>query len=244
MNYSTMIFALFLGSISLTAGCTRSPVGATSSTDSGVLTFKDVGTPGPDLPCTCPKDTAWLIGSCVPTVSLETCGKQCTPTAPGSCGSGRVCDPKAASASCTSSAPQGACVPASAMGFVPGTLRVSPTSGAAGKETEFIVSGGNYYIGALHWIVTVGDHQPKVVSQGGDCELRFRFAAPKPGVYPVTVGYGAKGQALAGFFTASGGVPAPKWIQPGYPCGAGQTCAQQPPYSCSCQAGRCACVPK
>lgn len=243
MNRSLVVFTLLVSSITLAGGCTRAPVGATTSADGRTLTFKDVGTPAPDMPCACPKDTVWRIGSCVPTVDLETCGEPCAPAAPGSCGGGRLCDAKAATANCASSVPKGACVPGPAMGFAPGTLRIAPTSGTAGKEIEIVVRGGDYYIGALHWIVSVGN-LAMLVNQAGRCELRFKFSAPKPGVHAVTVGYGAKGQALAGFFTASGGVPAPKWIQPGYTCGAGQTCAQQPPYNCSCKAGRCACERK
>ena len=127
------------------------------------------------------------------------------------------------------------------MGFPPETLRLTPTSGVAGKPVTFSIQGGDFYVGALHWLVSFGDANSGPVNQGGSCTLRGAFTPPKPGVYAVTVGYGAKGQALAGFYTASGGSGPPKWVQPGFPCGSGNTCASASPYSCSCKQGRCRC---
>lgn len=238
---------LLCACLTLNPGCTRSPAAPPDAlvdvTDAGGFkSLHDVYPGDPDLPCGCPPTSVWKIGSCVPTTELNTCAKKCSK--PGDCAKGQLCDHRAASITCDHGYMASACVPGPAMGFAPGALRITPTSGTAGKEADIIVFGGDYYIGALHWIVAVGDHQPKLVSQGNRCELRFKFTPPKPGVYAVTVGYGSKGQALAGFFTASGGVPAPKWIQPGYPCTGSQTCAQNPPYACSCVKGRCACSKK
>jgi hypothetical protein len=239
--------ALLCAFLTLVAGCTRSPAAPPdaliSATDGGGFkSLHDLFPGPPDLPCGCQPGLVWTISSCVPTTELHTCAKPCKDSA--DCAKGRGCDHRAASKACNHATQASACVPGPAMGFAPGALRITPTVGTAGKETEIIVFGGDFYIGALHWIVAVGDHQPKLVSQTNRCELRFKFTPPKPGVYAVTVGYGSKGQALAGFFTASGGVPAPKWIQPGYPCAGSQTCAQNPPHTCSCVKGRCACNKK
>ena len=235
------------------SGCGRSPVSLESGPDSGQLTFLDQGgdglfatrdfVPWPDLPCGCPPGSAWTIGSCVPTPELKQCVKRCRSSDPNPCPSGLVCDGISGTVDCGSWEKAGVCVPGPSMGFPPGALRITPTSGTAGKMTDMIVFGGDFYIGALHWIVDVGGNQPAMMG-GARCEIRFKFTAAKPGVYPVTVGYGAKGQALAGFFTASNGVPEPKWIQPGFACGAGDTCAQGGSWRCACKAGRCVCDKK
>jgi len=165
----------------------------------------------------------------------------CDPGKPASCSKGMLCDRWAAAPFCYSAAAVPACVPGPGMGFPPETLRISPTSGIAGKAVNLSITGGSFYIGALHWLVSVGDIKLNQVKQPNNCELRVTFVPLKPGVYPVLTGYGSKPQLLAGFFTASGGAAPPKWIQPGFPCSAGDQCASPKPYACACRLGRCRC---
>ena len=196
----------------------------------------------PDLGCRCPPGKVWLRGPCVATSALGTCAPSCKIGDPAACVKGWRCDQWAATTFCYSAAALPACVRGPAMGFAAGTLRISPQSGVAGAPAQVSIEGGEYYIGALHWMVAFGDKLVQPSSKSGGCSLRVSFTPPKPGVYPVTVGYGGAKQALAGFFTASGGVAPPKWIQPGYPCTADDQCASASPYKCGCQAGRCRCA--
>lgn len=242
-----MLLLIFAG------GCGRSRAAVGGQPQDSGLSFKDSRAADtgrvdralakPDAGCHCPTGQGWLRGPCVPTGELAQCVPLCDPKAPNSCPKGQVCDRWAATPFCYSAAALPACVPGPAMGFAPGSLRISPTNGVAGKAVTLTVEGGSFYIGALHWLVSLGNISSGPVTQGGNCQLRATFVPPKPGAYPVLVGYGGKPKILAGFFTASGGSAPPNWIQPGYPCGAGDTCATASGYTCACKQGRCACTP-
>jgi len=190
--------------------------------------------------CICKPGQVWLFSSCVPTYKLG-CGATCKATDPKSCPLGWRCDPCAATTSCMGSSCRPACVPETAMGFPPSTLRISPTHGIAGKEVALTVEGGEFYVGAIFWLVQLGKEKPVQVNHGGKCLVVAKVTPPAPGIYPVLVGYGGKPTVLAGFYLASAGVIPPKTVQPGYPCTSQSTCAQTAPYSCKCVAGRCSC---
>lgn len=187
--------------------------------------------------CTCKAPQVWLRSACVPTTKLG-CGPTCKP---GGCPKDHTCDPCAAAPSCTASSCRPACVPGLAMSMSPGSLRVTPTQGVAGKAVTLTVSGGSFYIGAMFWVMHLGSIVASVKHIGG-CTVQATFIPPKPGLYPVEVRYtnGTK-PTLAGFYLASGGSIPPPTAQPGYPCSASLSCAQAKPYTCSCVKGRCQC---
>lgn len=236
--------------LSLLAGCDppRAVVNQDAAADRGIQQDlartdggrRDAGSV-PDLACHCKPPLVWLRGSCVATDQLGSCVAPCKPSEPASCPGGWRCDQWAATDFCYSAAARPACVRDPAMDFAPETLRISPRSGVAGQPVQVRIEGGDYYVGALVWRVAIGSETPLPLSNAGTCIGTVTFTPPRPGVYPVTVGYGSHGQALAGFFTASGGVPPPDWVQPGYPCSASSQCASATPYTCSCKGGRCRC---
>ncbi len=202
----------------------------------------------PDLPgspdkgsCACRSGEVWRRSACVPTDQLG-CGSACDSSLPNACAPGQTCDPCAAAPSCQASSCRPACVPVAAMGFPPGALRVSPTTGNAGAAVQLSVQGGEFYIGALWWSVGLGPgERPVNAASLGRCGLIATVTPSKPGVFPVMVGYGTNKPSLAGFYTASGGSLPPKTVQPGYPCGGGDVCAEATPFRCQCQSGRCVC---
>jgi hypothetical protein len=205
--------------------------------------------PGPvtDAPCTCKPGEVWLRGPCVPTFKLQTCAPTCDPKLPGACGPPtQKCDPWAAAPACMASAAVPACVPGQAMAFPVGTLRIHPTTGIAGTPVGITIQGGDPYIGALMWMLQVGGKPGPTINPAGGCSTKFSFTPPKPGIYPVELGYGGgssvKSWSLAGFYTASGGSIPPKQAQPGERCGGGTGCVSAKPYSCSCVSSRCVCT--
>jgi hypothetical protein len=228
--------------LSLLAAC-DAPRAVVSSDDAAAADrggAREAG-PVPDIACHCKPSQVWLRGPCVGTDLLGACVVPCNLSDPASCPADRRCDPWAATDFCHSAVARPACVRGPGLGFPPETLRISPRSGIAGKPLQVRIEGGDYYIGALVWQVAFGSVKPLMLTSGGTCVGVVTFTPPRPGVYPVSVGYGSPGQALAGFFTASGGVPPPAWVQPGYPCSASSQCASAAPYSCSCTGGRCRC---
>jgi hypothetical protein len=214
--------------------------GKTPGSDAGaIITFDSRPVTADVGPCHCKPGEVWLRSACVPTDRLG-CGPSCQK---GSCPPTHKCDPCAAAPSCISSACAAACIQVSSMSFEPGVLRVSPTVGGAGQKVKLRIEGGTFYIGALWWSVRLGPAvKADVDPTSTSCTLEATLTPPSPGSYPVEVAYGGKGWALAGFYTASGGVISPPLIQPGYPCQpGGQACAEGGGYSCACVSGRCAC---
>ena len=195
--------------------------------------------------CYCDEGKVRLIGQCVPTNMLLTCGDGCDPNAPNTCGEKWVCDPNSATLNCFTSSVRPACIPDQAMSFDHNTLRISPTHGIAGQTVTLAIQGGKFYIGALWWVVTMGDLQVIVDPTSVQCRLDATFTPTTPGIYPILVGYGGNPTTLAGFYTASAGVTPPATAQPGYPCtpvvGA-NVCEQAGAYTCSCDNGRCNCT--
>lgn len=191
--------------------------------------------------CNCPSPMVYLRGDCVPTIRLGTCAPTCTA---GSCNKAEVCDQWAAAPSCKAAAARPACVPGPAMGFDGAALRIHPTKGTAGSKLELTVRGGTFYVGALHWQVTVGGTAATVV-QGGGNSCTLKATLPKgvpPGLHAVLVSYGSHPENLAGFFLATSGASTQEKTQPGYPCTQNSQCAQPvKPWSCTCATGRCAC---
>ncbi len=203
---------------------------------------EDTG-PGP-LACDCQDGQVWLVGACVPTPLLG-CGQPCSMDDPASCAPELLCDPTAATPLCTTSSSTPACVPGMSMSFEDGALRLYPSEVAVGQEVTLSVSGGSFYIGAAYWMMRIGD---KVLEPLTDAEAACTISTPwtptKAGVVPVHVAYGFGGVpnvgwALVGFLS----VDAPSSdIQPGFSCSAEASCAQAPPYTCTCQEGYCACT--
>jgi hypothetical protein len=197
--------------------------------------------------CVCqPADEAYLIGSCVPTHSLSTCGKSCDPKVENSCGDKWVCDENAGTPTCFTSSLKPACVPGQNMVFDDHTLRISPTHGVAGQAVTLTVRGGHFYIGALFWVVSMGGDEAISEPAVDNCNIDATFTPMAPGIYPVFVGYGSSSiTALAGFYTASAGLTPPNTIQPGFPCtpkSGLNVCTEGGGYTCTCDNGRCNCT--
>ena len=129
------------------------------------------------------------------------------------------------------------------MGFAPGSLRVSPTQVPSGKPTKLTIRGGMFYIGALFWLVSVGDEQIGPVNEGASCNISTPWTPKSSGVVPVLAYYGYMGKGgpggeLAGFVAVDGPDPG---RQPGQTCSATQPCAEAAPWLCDCVKGRCGC---
>lgn len=195
--------------------------------------------------CGCKPGEVWLKSSCTPTLELG-----CAPRCSGTCAkAGYTCEPCGAQPDCTkpsASLCAPACVPSASSPStpLPSPLRIQPVSGLAGQQTLVVIEGARFYIGALFYLVRVNGgagamDQP--VSK--PCATSFPFTPPAPGVYTVEVSqYGGNAPwVLAGFFTATAGAPPTGDVQPGFACGAGDTCHSGPGYTCSCQSGRCRC---
>jgi hypothetical protein len=206
---------------------------------------------GPPCSCQNPNDGV-LIGSCVPTNKLRTCAPFCNPNLPDACpgqpGEQR-CDPSAATPSCVTSATQPACVPGMGMALPPGALRIFPREGNAAQEAKLTISGGSLYIGALWWNARMGKQKAVPLDEitTTPCQYPATLRPPGPGIHAVEIAYGGggggggKGWTLAGFYTASAGVPSAKLAQPGEQCSTQLRCAEASPYSCACVSGRCDC---
>ncbi len=211
----------------------------------------DVGTDaGPGLPCGCKPGDIWLHGSCVPTVKLGCAAvKTCKPGAcPGSATGKEVCDGTAGTPACVTSSVLPVCVPGPSMGFAPGSLRLHPIASKVGDIIKLEIRGGNFYIGALFWSMTVGKETLGIVEEGGHCFIAGKWTPKDSGVYPVTAYYGTPEHSpgtvvgsLAGFISVQSGDPG---IQPGYKCASTDKCAQADPWKCGCVSGRCACEMK
>jgi hypothetical protein len=193
--------------------------------------------------CICPPSQAWLSGACVPNSQLG-CGPTCVAGQSKGCSANAICVTAQASASCVAPATMAACVPKMAMTFADGSLRLSPTLVNKGDKVTVTIRGGMFYIGALYWMVRIGE---QVLEPANDakaaCTLTIDWVAAKAGTFAVAVAYGAQGGpnigwTLVGFVSVAAGQPG---AQPGLACDKANPCAQASPYSCSCNKGSCGC---
>ena len=242
-------------SVSVDADSDTLPIDATDAgldavpidtTDAGLdavpIDTTDAGPAAP--PCDCQEDQVWLVGACVPTRLLG-CGETCSVDDPAGCPEDWQCDPAAATPLCTTSSNVPACIPPQAMGFADGDLRIHPAATTVGKEVTVSVQGGVFYIGALFWMMRVGDEvlEP-LIDWEENCTISIPWTPTQAGTFPVYVAYGSDGTpninwTLAGFITVD--TPSQD-TQPGFSCTSETTCAQAPPYTCTCQDGHCACA--
>lgn len=195
--------------------------------------------------CACQPGELWLHGPCVPTFALGCAAvKTCKPGGcPGASEGKEVCDQTAASPTCAASSLLPVCVPGPGMGFAPGSLRLSATQATTGESIKLTVDGGMFYIGALFWLIRIGDETIGPVNEGATCSISTTWTPKASGVVPVLAYYGEEGKGgpggeLAGFVAVDGPDPG---RQPGQTCSASQPCAQAAPWSCTCVQGRCGC---
>ncbi len=241
------------------AGPGQLDAGGTSSTDVVADTVQvadaaqsvdtsntDVVAAGPDTAtpnCSCPPSQVWLLGACVPNGQLG-CGPTCVVGQSVGCVADSMCATAQAAVSCSAAATMAACVPKVAMTFADGSLRLTPTLVNKGAKVTVTIQGGVFYIGALYWIVRIGE---QVLEPANDataaCTLTTQWLAAKAGTFPVAVAYGAQGVpnigwTLVGFVSVGSGQPG---VQPGFSCDPANPCAQAPPYTCACSKGVCGC---
>ena len=242
-----IVLAMLVNAICL-VGCTRAPV-SWSGPDAGKTPNLDIGVASdsfvrPDMPCRCQSGHAVVLGHCAATAALGTCAKICSAGAAYPCPSGMLCSHHAWEERCITAVGVPICLPDHARSFVPGTLRIAPSSGSAGKEVELAIRGGFFHQSLKHWVAEVGGFKTGLTRSNYPCNHLLRFTPPKPGIYTVTVRYPGNNECRAGFFLATGGAAPHRWVQPGFPCWPGDTCVQKSPYMCSCQGGRCRCARK
>ncbi|MGC4121921.1 MAG: hypothetical protein QM765_46535 [Myxococcales bacterium] len=157
------------------------------------------------------------------------------------CGPGFTCDVCGAAACCICAACVSACVRSGpAMGPLPEYLKISPTVGPAFQDQVLTVEGFPFYVGALYYLVRVGDSGDLFQEGGSRCSFEVRVPGQSFGTVPVFVSQYGGGDpwVLAGFFTFSGGA-LPSCTQPGFACVEGQECCETPEVPVSCVAGRC-----
>ncbi|MEY3015444.1 MAG: hypothetical protein RIT45_4179 [Pseudomonadota bacterium] len=194
--------------------------------------------------CSCPTGQVRKVGACVPTFDLG-CGLPCIGKAPSACPSQSICDEAAAELPCQPDVPAAACVPASAMQFTPGSLRVEPDSVSVGETVTLTVRGARFSIGALMWWLRVGDATLQAIEYESDCTLTASYSPNDAGLFPVLAFYGGGEEppppaaALAGFVRVGEGPP--PLAQPGESCVADADCQSGGPFECVCASGRCGC---
>jgi hypothetical protein len=185
---------------------------------------------------------AYNFNSCTPPLQIGCPAVECTPGVTD-CGEGYTCDEWGAAACCWCQAAVPACVfTGPAQGPLPEYLKISPTSGLAGQELTLHIEGFPFYVGALYYLVRVGDSGD--LFQGGDTMCSFTVTVPgqPDGMVPVWVSQygGVEPWVLAGFFDwYTTGYPE-ACNQPGYPCSADMgPCCQTQDVPMACIEGRC-----
>jgi hypothetical protein len=199
---------------------------------------------GASDPCACPTELtyrpSYQFGECVPPLLYGCAAPECTPGVTD-CGEGYTCDEWGAAACCYCQQAVPACVfTGPAQGPLPEYLKLSAVSGPAEKQQTITIEGYPFYVGALYYLVRVGDSGD--LYQGGGTTCSFDVTVPPHGIgmEPVWVSQYGGGDpwVLAGFFTFSAG-EYPTCGQPGYPCRAGTTCCETADVKMGCVAGRC-----
>lgn len=193
--------------------------------------------------CTCPADTpVEMFHACTPPLRVGCPATLCTPGVTD-CGEGHTCEDCSAAACCICAACVPSCVQTGlAQGPLPDYLKLRSSLGPAGEEQDVVIEGFPFYIGALYYLARVGDSGDlwESVAVTSPCALGFRAPARGPGMVPVWLSQYGGGEpwVLAGFYTYSAG-DYPTCVQPGYPCGATDTCCETTEVPMACIGGRC-----
>ncbi len=197
-------------------------------------------------PCACPMDgppedrPVYQYHECVPPLQFGCNAQQCTP-GETDCGEGRSCEVCAAAACCICAACMPACVfTGPAQGPLPEYLKISPIITPAYEDVTLRVQGYPFYVGALYYLVKVGESEDLFQGGGSTCSFDVTVPGQPPQTVPVWVSqYGGNDPwVLAGFLTWSDGTY-PSCMQPGYPCGPQQPCCETLDVPMACVAGRC-----
>jgi len=198
--------------------------------------------PGPDVAdassCICPAGQVFRDHQCVSALEVG-CTEPCDPGS-DDCLDGQTCDPCAAASSCSDDDCQPACVWSElSMGPVPEPLRIRPTVGPAGAETEIEVYGYPFHIGALFYVMRIDGQETSEIGHGS-CALKYMTSAHPPGMHAVWLSQygGNEPYVLAGFYTYSSG-DIPSCVQPGLFCQSAADCCQTPEVPMTCSGGRC-----
>jgi hypothetical protein len=129
-----------------------------------------------------------------------------------------------------------------AQGPLPPYLKISPASGPAGQDATLQIEGYPFYVGALFYLVRVGDSDELFQEGGSTCSFSVTVPGRPAGVEPVWVSQYGGGEpwVLAGFFEwLDGGYPA-GCGQPGFPCGDDMgPCCESQDVPMACVEGRC-----
>jgi hypothetical protein len=184
----------------------------------------------------------YLFHSCTPPLEVGCEAIECTPGVTD-CGDGYTCEEWGAAACCWCAAAVPACIHTElAQGPLPPYLKISPSSGPAGQDVTLNVEGFPFYIGALFYLVRVGDGDELMQEGGSTCSFSVSLPGRPAGVEPVWVSQYGGGEpwVLAGFFEWVGsGYPA-GCVQPGFPCGDDTgTCCETGDVPMGCVEGRC-----
>jgi hypothetical protein len=211
--------------------------------DATALDAPPPGDGGTD-PCACPTDViyrpTYQYGECVPPLQYGCAATECTPGVTD-CGAGYTCDEWGAAACCYCQRAVPACVlTGPAPGPLPEYLKLSSVYGPAGAQQTITIQGFPFYVGALYYLVRVGDSGDLYQGGGTTCSFDVTVPPHATGLAPVWVSQYGGGDpwVLAGFFTFSAG-DYPTCVQPGNPCSAGTTCCETPDVPMGCVAGRC-----
>ncbi|HAN32744.1 MAG TPA: hypothetical protein DCQ06_14215 [Myxococcales bacterium] len=213
----------------------------TSPVDTSPTDIEPGGNMGSIMPsCPCPKGQVLANGPCVATTALG-----CTKPCDGNCTKKQDCDDKSA-VSCVDGSPAPVCVGGKqAMVFASGVLRVSPNVVTLGETQTLTVNGGQFYIGALYWVIGIDAFESgPAENTEKSCTLETPWKATKAGIFPVEVAYGPQSdkQILAGFVQVlPAGAQPQAGLQPGQSCDGTSVCLQAGSYTCGCVAGECSC---
>lgn len=202
----------------------------------------DAGVDPCNIPCSgLPEERpVYAFSECTPPLQIGCPAKTCT-VGSDECGQGSTCQQCGAAACCVCAACVPACVMTGpAMGPLPEYLKITPTFGTAYRDQVITVQGFPFYVGALYYLVRVGDSGDLFQGAGTACGFQVEVPGQGFGIEPVWVSQygGDEPWVLAGFFTFSGGV-LPECVQPGYPCLEGQPCCETPEVPMACVSGRC-----
>ena len=227
------------------AGGAAAAGGPTATGGSGVGGSAGAGATGECSLCGPPgtvEKPAYVFHECTPPLQIGCAAMECSPGVTD-CGEGYTCDPWGAAACCWCQAAVPACVfTGPAQGPLPEYLKISPPAGPANQDVTLSIQGFPFYVGALFYLVRVGDSGDLMQMGGTTCSFSVTVPGQPDGTVPVWVSqYGGNDPwVLAGFFDwYSGGYP-PACTQPGYPCSADTgPCCQTPDVPMACVAGRC-----
>ena len=191
--------------------------------------------------CGCPEDEpAYQWGECIPPLVAGCPAVECVP-GQSSCGQGYTCLDCGAAACCHCAACRPACVfTGPAQGPLPEYLKIRPTTGPARQEQTLTVEGFPFYVGALFYLVRVGESGELFQAGGTTCSFEVSVPGQDVGRVPVWVSQygGTEPWVLAGFFTFSSG-DYETCVQPGFPCAPTQACCATGDVPVACVSGRC-----